>query len=277
MKSRDKFIHIKPADNFLKLDINELIEYKDLFVAFAERDIKVRYKQTIFGIAWAVIQPLLSMIIFSIFFGNLAKIPSGVLPYPLFVLSGLVFWSFFTNSITHASDSMIANESIIKKVYFPKIILPISSIIVSSIDFSINLAILIIYALLNKFVPSTYSLLIFPLCFITTCITALGIGLFLSSFNVKYRDVRYILPFFIQILMFLTPVIYPLSIVAPNNRLIMALNPMTSVIELVRAVIAGGKTIEPSLIIVSFLSSVTCLLIGFWYFKRTEQFISDIA
>lgn len=276
-KTNDPEIVIKPQDTSLFLDFSEIWRYHELLYIMAWRDIKVRYKQTALGIAWAILQPIITMIIFTIFFGKLAKIPSGELPYSLFVLCGLVFWTFFSGALTHASSSMIDNEGIVKKIYFPKIILPISSIVTSSIDFVINFIILIIFALFLGFIPSLWVFLIVPSALILASVTIAGMGLFMSSFNVKYRDVRYILPFFIQILMFITPVIYPLSIVSPTNRYIMAINPMTSVIESVRLVFSGGSFIDPLLLLISFFSAGCIFLIGLIYFRRTERFFADIV
>lgn len=272
-----KEIIIKPKKNWQLIDFQELWSYRELFYIFAWRDIKVRYKQTILGIAWVIFQPLITMVIFTVFFGNIAKIPSGDLPYSLFVLIGLVFWTFFSGSLSHASDSMVTNESIIKKVYFPKIILPLSSVITSFVDFLINITFLLIYAIILGFYPHLLIFIIVPMGILLTVITATGIGLFLSSFNVKYRDVRYILPFFIQILLFVTPVIYPLSIVSEQNRIIMALNPMTSVIEGIRFIFSANYMFKPELFLLSFISSVIMLMIGLWYFHKTEQFFADIV
>ena len=276
-KTNDPEIIIKPQDTNLFLDFSEIWRYHELLYILAWRDIKVRYKQTALGVAWAILQPIITMIIFTIFFGKLAKIPSGELPYSLFVLCGLVFWTFFSGALTHASNSMIDNESVVKKVYFPKFILPISSIVTSSIDFVINFIILLIFAVFLGFIPSLWIFLVVPFALVLASITIAGIGLFLSSFNVKYRDVRYILPFFTQILMFLTPVIYPLSIVSPINRYIMAINPMTSVIESVRLVFSGGSFIDPLLLLISAISTGFIFFIGLIYFRRTERFFADIV
>lgn len=274
---KDYEIVIKPKKSLLLIDLIEMWRYRDLLFIFAWRDIKVRYKQTMLGVGWAILQPIVTMVVFTIFFGNLAKIPSGKMPYSLFVLCGLVFWSFFSNALSHASNSMVDNESIVKKVYFPKLILPLSAIVTSSIDLAINFLILMIFATVLGFVPSLWILIVVPLALILASITIAGMSLFLASFNVKYRDVRYILPFFIQILMFLTPVIYSLNIVAPRNRFLMALNPMTSVVESVRWVFSGGNFIDPRLIVISVLSSLIIFVFGLWYFRRTEDFFADIV
>lgn len=272
-----KKIIIRAQSPWKLIDIEEIWLYRELLYIFVWRNIKIRYKQTILGILWVIFQPLVTMLIFTVFFGSLTKIPSGDLPYSLFVLCGLVFWTLFSTSLSHASETMVANESIIKKVYFPKIILPLSSVITGMIDFIINLFLLLIYAVILGFIPRLVGLIIFPIAIILTSVTTLGLGLILSSLNVKYRDVRYILPFFIQIIMFITPVIYPLSIVGERNRLIMALNPMTSVIESTRFVFSKNYMIRPELLIISVISSLAILLMGLWYFRKTEQFFADIV
>lgn len=270
-------IIIKPKKDWQIIDLKELWKYRELFYIFSWRDIKVRYKQTILGILWVVFQPLVTMIIFTFFFGKMAKIPSGELPYSLFVLCGLVFWTFFSGSLSHAADSLVANEGIIKKVYFPKVLLPLSSIITGFADFFINLILLLIFAIFLGITVRPIGLIIFPLAIFLTSITSMGLGLILSSFNVKYRDVRYILPFFIQILLFVTPIIYPLSIVSSTNRIIMALNPMTSVVEAVRFVFSPTYMLKGELILASFISSVFIFIFGLWYFRKTEDFFADIV
>lgn len=268
---------IKPnsKDNFF--DFSELLRFKDLFYVLSWRDIKVRYKQTVLGIAWAVLQPLAQMVIFTVFFGNLAKIPSGNLPYAFFVFCGLVFWTFFSSALNNASNSMIDNDQMIKKVYFPKMILPLSSIVTSSIDFGVNFFLLIIFAFILKLGFHPILLIVMPLGILLTIVTAGGAGFLLSSFNVKYRDVRYILPFFVQLMMFLTPVIYPLNILSPRNRWLMALNPMSTVIESVRLAFSNGEFLNVGYIGISLASSIFIFILGYIYFKRTERFFADIV
>lgn len=270
-------IIIRPKKIWSLTDIKEVWQYRDLFYIFAWRDIKVRYKQTTLGVLWVIFQPLITMLIFTVFFGNLAKIPSGKLPYPLFVLIGLIFWNYFSAVLTHASSSMIENENIIKKVYFPKIILPLSSLVTSLVDLGINLVMLSVFGLILGFIPSVLILIAIPFGIVITAMTAGGLGLFLASVNVKYRDVRYILPFFIQILLFLTPVIYSVDNLSVRNKYIMAANPISSVIESIRRIYAGGELIHPSILFISFISAAVILIGGWWYFRKTEQFFADIV
>lgn len=269
--------HIKPRTNLLNLDIQELIDFRELFYIFAWRDLKVRYKQTAIGIIWVIFQPLVTMIIFSLFFGRLANISSGDLPYPLFVLTGLVFWNFFANSLTYASTSLIENENIIKKVYFPRLILPLAAVVTTSVDLIINLIILISYALLLGFIPSWQLLIVIPLGVTIIAVSASGLGLLLSSINVKYRDVRYVLPFFIQMLLFLSPVIYSTTLVSPENRYFMVLNPTTWVIESVRALFISSEPIFTPALFLSIVVSLVIFSFGLAYFRLTERFFADIV
>ncbi len=268
-------IIIKPKSKLQIIDIAEILRYRELFYIFSWRDIKVRYKQTFFGIAWAVFQPLINMFVFTFFFGKLAKIPSNNIPYPLFVLIGLVFWTFFSGALTKASTSLIENENLLKKVYFPRVILPASSVITSLVDFVITLVLLFVVIIMYGQFISPGFLIFLLVGTIITFFSALGLGLLFSAINVKYRDVRYILPFFIQILMFLSPVIYPLSSVSYSLKYIFALNPLTGVIESTRAII-GNMPIQYDILLISLCSSIVLFLIGLFYFRLTEKFFADI-
>lgn len=269
-------IKIKPIKTNVFLNLNELWRYRELFYIFAWRDIKVRYKQTILGIAWALLQPISSMFIFTVFFGKIAKISSDGLPYSLFVLTGLIFWGFFSNTLTHASNSLIENEGIIKKVYFPRLILPLSTIITGLVDFGISFILLLLVAFYFGYIPSLWTFVIIPLGIIIASLGTAGLGLFLAALNVRYRDVRYILPFFIQLLIFLTPVIYPLSIVGRLNRLAIAINPIAGVIESARKVISGSIIIDYQILSISLVSSILLFITGLIYFRSTEKFFADI-
>lgn len=277
MNMNEQTIIIKPKSKFSLLDISEMWEYRELFFVFAWRDIKVRYKQTMLGAAWAVFQPLSSMFIFTIFFGNFAKIPSGELPYSLFVLIGLIFWNYFSGILSRASNSLIENEGIVKKVYFPREILPLSALGANFVDFSVSFILLLVISFYLGFVPNTLALLVVPLGLVITTIGASGLGLLFSAFNVKYRDVRYVLPFFIQMMIFLTPVIYPTSIMRESLRYLINLNPAAGVIESIRIVFSGGSEINWLTLVVSGLSSILLFIVGLYYFKLTERFFADIV
>jgi lipopolysaccharide transport system permease protein len=215
--------------------------------------------------------------IFSFFFGKLANIPSDGIPYPVFAFVGIVFWNYFSISLTGSSNTLIENENIIKKVYFPRLILPMASAITPLIDLIIALLVLMVMMLYYGFVPTFYSLLLLPVLFIISFLASSGLGLFLASINLKYRDVRYALPFFIQILMYLTPVIYPSSIVGEKYQWILALNPMTGIIEAARASFFGVNPINFQLLLISVGISIALFLFGVFRFKRTERFFADLA
>ena len=269
-------IIIKPVKTNFYLNLKELWEYRELFYIFAWRDIKVRYKQTFLGIAWVLFQPLISMVVFTVFFGNFAKIPSGNLPYPLFVLCGLVFWTFFSNTLSNASGSLTNNENIIKKVYFPKVILPLSAIVTGSVDLFISLILLLVVGFYFKFIPPSSILIIIFIGYLISFLTASGLGLFFSAINVKYRDVRYIIPFFIQLLLFLTPVIYPTSIIKSSGKFLFIFNPIAAVIESMRGIISGSTSIDFLTLGIATLISLIIFFAGLAFFNATEKFFADI-
>ncbi len=267
---------IRPQKKITFRDIQELWRYKELLYFFTWRDLKVRYKQTAIGAFWALFQPLITMVVFTVFFGNLAKIPSDSVPYPIFVYTGLLFWQFFSGALADTSSTLIANQSIITKVYFPRLILPISAVITKFIDFLVAAVILVGMMIYYQFIPNLIGLLIIPLLLLITFMIAIGSGLFLAAVNVKYRDVRYALPFFIQILLFITPVIYPASI-AGKYSWVLALNPMTGVIQAARAALLGTTPINWVLIGISCIVGFFALLAGTIYFKNVERYFADIV
>lgn len=271
-----KDIVIKPVSKFSLFNINKLWEYRELFYVFTWRDIKVRYKQTAIGVSWVLFQPLITTLIFTLLFSKVFTVSYTKLPYPLFILCGLVFWNFFSNSLSRASNSLLENQNIIKKVYFPKIILPISAIVTSFVDFLINLIFLLSLAFIFHVAPSILLLIIVPVAAIITAMTAGGLSFTFSALNVKYRDVRYVLPFLIQVLFFITPVIYPASILPSEHKFILALNPIAGVIETIRILIGGSNEIDIALLGVSFIVAFIYLLIGLYVFAATERFFADI-
>lgn len=266
---------IRPKKMFSWEDIREIWRYKELLYFFTWRDLKVRYKQTFIGVAWAIFQPFITMIVFSVFFGGLAKIPSDGVPYPIFVYVGLLFWQFFSSALADTSNALISNQAIITKVYFPRLILPISSVITKFIDFAVATLVLIGLMIYYGYMPHISGLLILPLLLLITFMASVGGGLFLAAINVKYRDVRYALPFFIQIMLFLTPVIYPASIAGKYSK-ILALNPMMGVIQNARAAILGSMPINWILISISFAATFVIMIFGVYIFKKTERYFADI-
>ncbi|HAE36347.1 TPA: phosphate ABC transporter permease [Candidatus Nomurabacteria bacterium] len=266
---------IKPKKLFSFSSLSEIWEYRELLFFFTWRDLKVRYKQTAIGALWAIFQPFITMVVFSVFFGELLKIPSDGVPYPIFVYTGLLFWQFFSSALSDTSNVLITNQAIITKVYFPRLILPLSSVMTKFIDFGIASVILVGMMIFYGYTPHLSGLFIIPLLLIITFMVSTGLGLFLASINVKYRDVRYALPFFIQILMFVTPVIYPASI-AGKYSWILALNPMMGVIQSARAALLGTTVLNWTLVSISLLATFILMLIGIYTFKKTERYFADI-
>ncbi len=267
---------IRPKKLFHLSDLKELWQYKELLYFFTWRDLKVRYKQTMIGIAWAIFQPLITMVVFTVFFGSLAKVPSDGIPYPIFVFTGLLFWQFFSTALSETSNCLIANQAIITKVYFPRLILPLSSVLTKLVDFFIAAIILAVMMIFYGFAPQPSSIIVIPLVLIISFMASVGFGLILASINVKYRDVRYALPFFIQMLLFITPVIYPASIAGKYSYLL-ALNPMTGAIQSARAALLGTAPINWELIGISFVACLVLLFVGIYIFKKVERYFADIV
>jgi lipopolysaccharide transport system permease protein len=266
---------IKPVKGFLNLNLKELWQFRELFFFLSWRDIQVRYKQTLIGIVWAILQPLLTMVVFSVIFGRIAGISSGKIPYPLFVYSGLIFWNYFSSSLGAASDSLVVNQMIIQKVYFPRIIIPLSSTLVFLLDFFFAFVIFTGLMFYYHFFPTLIGVLLIIPSIIITFLIFSGLGLIFSSINVKYRDVRYALPFFVQLLIFLTPVIYPISILG-RHKWLLYLNPMSGVIETMRAGLLGVGVINWPVYGFSALLAVILFIFGLLYFKKSESFFADI-
>ena len=253
----------------------ELLRYRELFYFLAWRDILVRYKQTVIGIAWSVIRPLLTMLVFTVVFGRLARLPNEGVPYPILVFSAMLPWQYFANAMQESSNSLIAESRLISKVYFPRLIVPASSVIVSAVDFLISLALLALLMLGYGFVPS-WTLLFMPFFFLLATLAALGAGFWLSALNVKYRDFRYIVPFLVQFGLYVSPVGFSSSVVPERWRLLYSLNPMVGVIDGFRWCVQGTVS---SLYLPGFLISVTISILAFssgvWFFRRTERFFAD--
>jgi lipopolysaccharide transport system permease protein len=266
---------ICPPRKWVPVDLHELWAYRELITSFTLRDIKLRYKQTGLGIAWAVLQPLLTMVIFTVFFGGLAKIPSDGVPYPLFVLAALLPWTLFAEGLTRSTTSMVTNANIMTKVYFPRLIMPLSSIISPLVDFAVSFIILIAMMVYYGYAP-TLNLIFLPLFLLLALATSFGVGLWLSALNVKYRDFQYTVPFMIQILMFASPVVYASSLVPESLRVWYGINPMTGVIEGFRWAILG--TGAPSAMVLVSVGMVLLILVsGMFYFRRMEQYYADIV
>ncbi|HVE80870.1 MAG TPA: ABC transporter permease [Candidatus Dormibacteraeota bacterium] len=266
---------IKPQKN-LSIDLKELWQYKELFYFFAWRDIKVRYKQTVIGAAWAIFQPFITMVIFTLFFNKVAGIGSESVPYAIFSYSGLLFWQFFSKALDQASNSLVNNQGVVTKIYFPRIIAPLASTLVALIDFFFASIIFVGLMAYFKIVPGGLGLILFLPMILVTFITASGAGLFLATLNVKYRDVRQALPFFIQTMLFLTPVIYPVSMVPERFQWVLYLNPMTGVITAIRHGLLHEGTLNWAYLAISIVSCLVIFIIGLLYFKSQERKFADI-
>ncbi len=271
---------IKPK-NKLTLGIDELIQYRELFYFFTWRDIKVKYKQTFLGFAWAIIQPLAMTLLLSVTLGKIIS-TAGMLPipYPLFALSGLLIWNIFSSGLSNAGNSMVSNANIIKKIYFPRLIIPVSAVLVSLFDFIMAFVIFIgmlFYYHNEVSINILQFLLLLPLSVLLTCISTFGLGSLLAALNIKYRDFRYVIPFFVQALLFVTPVIYPISLISNSSiKFIFAINPMYAPIELFRHSIIQ-QHLNFHLLIISLFSSILFFVIGLFYFRKTEFYFADLA
>ena len=260
----------------ISLDLRELWAFRELLYIFTWRDLKVRYKQTILGVGWVLFQPMVTTAIFSIFFGKLAKLPSEAMPYPLFVLVGLTIWTFFSSALSTGGISLVSYESMLKKVYFPRIIIPLSATLTAFVDFGITLLFLAGFIVYYRFTPSVESLWLFPLLLVILLMVLIGLSVFTAALNVKYRDIRFILPFFIQIGLFISPVIYPIGIIYDYRKWFLYLNPLSAVIESTRSLISGSAMNWP-LIITGLATSSLILILGLVYFSQTESYFADIA
>lgn len=267
---------IEPTKGWVSLKLGELWAYRELLFYFVWRDIKVRYKQTVLGASWAVIQPVFTMVIFSLFFGRLAQVPSDGLPYPIFSFTALVPWTFFANALTLASNSLVTNANMLKKIYFPRPAIPIATVLAGLVDFALAFIVLLGMMAFYRIAP-TINVLWLPFFLLLAVCTAMGGGFWLSALNVQFRDVRYAVPFIIQAWLFATPIAYPSSIVPEAWQPIYALNPMVGVVEGFRWALLGTDTAPGLMIIVSSLVSVLLLVSGFFYFRRMERSFADVV
>ncbi|MEW6602480.1 MAG: ABC transporter permease [Nitrospirota bacterium] len=280
MDSKTEFT-IAPPKRWLSINWKELWRYRDLFLVLAWRDISVRYKQTALGVLWAVLQPFVTMVIFTFIFNRMANIQSGDnTPYPIFLYVGLLLWQYFSSTLTNASNSMVANANLIQKIYFPRLIIPATAATTGLVDIGISSMILAFMMVYYKVIPTLSGLLILPLLLTSTVMSAMGAGLLLAAINVKYRDVRYALPFFIQIMMYVTPVIYPVKMLDNYpviKGLMLWLNPITGVITNARAAILGQGSIDWEIMGISLFVSSLFFIAGLYYFRSTEKYFADIA
>jgi len=269
-------LRLEPSRGFLRINLRAVWEYRELLYFLVWRDIKVRYKQTALGAAWAILQPVMTMVVFSVFFGRLAKMPSDGIPYPVFAYAALLPWQLFAYALSESGNSLISNQGLITKVYFPRLVIPISAVLAGLVDFGIAFAVLLVLMLYYGIMP-TAAILLLPLFIVFALATALAVGLWLSALNVKYRDVRYTIPFLTQIWMFATPVAYPSSLVPEPWRALLGLNPMAGVVEGFRWALLGKATPPGPILIVSVVAVIAMLVGGLLYFRKTESTFADIV
>ncbi len=267
---------IRPSKGWVSLKLGELWRFRELLYFLVWRDIKVRYKQTVIGAAWAIIQPFTTMVIFSIFFGQLAGIPSDGVPYPIFSYAALVPWTFFATGLANASNSLVGSANLIKKIYFPRLVIPLSAVLSNVVDFCLAFGVLMLMMLAYGILP-TVNVIFLPLFLLLAFSTALGAGLWLSAMNVQFRDVRYVVPFLTQAWLFITPIAYPSSLIQNETlRALYGLNPMAGVVEGFRWALLGTQRAFDATILVSALVSVLLLVSGAFYFRRMERTFADV-
>jgi lipopolysaccharide transport system permease protein len=272
--SSEHVLVIQPRRSWSALEFRELFEARELFFVLAGRDISVRYKQTALGAAWAILQPLMTMLIFTVLFGKIAKLPSDGVPYPIFVYAGLLPWTFFANAVTSSSNSLVGSANLISKVYFPRMVIPAAAVGAGLVDFAVASAILLVMMLYYGIWPSLSIVMLVPLVVLLS-ITSLAAGLWLSALNVKYRDVRYAVPFLIQIGMYLTPIVYPISVIPVKYRWLLALNPVSGTIQGFRSALLH-LPFDWSALLLSAVISAGFLVFAAYSFKSMEREFADV-
>jgi lipopolysaccharide transport system permease protein len=269
-------LRIRPSKGWVSLKLGELWQYRELVYFLIWRDIKVRYKQTALGATWAIIQPVMTMVVFSLFFGKLGKIPSDGVPYPIFAYAALVPWTFFANGLAQSSNSLVGSSNLITKVYFPRLAIPMGTVLSGLLDFMLAFIVLLVMMLFYGIAP-TLNILWLPLFLLLAVVTSLGVGLWLSALNVEYRDVRYVVPFLTQFWMLATPIAYPSSLLHEPWRTIYALNPMVGVVEGFRWALLGARMAPGPVIAASSFAAVVLLVSGALYFRRMEKTFADVV
>lgn len=275
-KTDEMVVRIQPSKGWIALDLKELWEYRELLYFLVWRDMKVRYKQTVLGASWAIIQPFFTMVVFSLFFGKLAKVPSDGIPYPIFSYAALVPWAFFANGLNQASNSLVGGSNLIKKVYFPRLAMPIASVLGGVIDFGLAFLMLVGMMFYYSMIP-TINVLWLPFFLVLAFTTSLGASLWLSATYVQFRDVRHIVPFLTQIWLFATPIAYPSSLLSEPWRSLYGINPMAGVVEGFRWALLGIGMAPGPIVIVSSCASMILLFSGAFYFRRMEKTFADVV
>jgi lipopolysaccharide transport system permease protein len=256
--------------------LQDLIEYRELLYFLIWRDIKVRYKQTALGAAWAIIQPVMTMVLFSLFFGRLAKMPSDGVPYPIFSFAALVPWTFFSLGLSQSSNSLVGSQNLIKKVYFPRLIIPTATVLAAVVDFALSFIVLLAMMLFYGIIPSV-NVLWLPAFILLALVTSLGVGLWLSALNVEFRDVRFMVPFLTQFWMFATPIAYPSSLLKEPWHTLYGINPMVGVVEGFRWALLGTNSAPGPMVVVSSFAALLMLISGAFYFRRMERTFADLV
>ena len=267
---------IEPSRGWVSLRLRALWRSRELLYFLIWRDVKVRYKQTLLGAAWAILQPLLTMVVFSIFFGKLARMPSDGVPYPLFAYVALVPWTFFANGLTLSSNSLVANQTLLRKVFFPRLVIPVSAVASGLLDFAIAFVVLLGLAAKYGVTPTAHMVWI-PLLVLLALVTALGVGLWFAALNVLYRDIQYVVPFLVQVWLYATPIVYPSSLVPERWRTLYAINPMVGVVEGFRWALLGTGTAPGPMMLVSTTAALATLIGGLFFFRRMEKSFSDMV
>jgi lipopolysaccharide transport system permease protein len=271
--------YIRPSRGWRALDLRELWQYRELLYFLIWRDVKVRYKQTALGASWAIIQPFFTMVVFSLFFGRLAGVPSDGVPYPIFSFAALVPWTFFANGLTNSANSLVGSQNLLKKVYFPRLAIPTATVLAGAVDFALAFLVLLGMMFFYDMVPTANVLWLVPLL-VLALITSLGVGLWFSALNVQYRDVRYVVPFLVQVWLFATPIAYGASLLdefGTHWQMLYALNPMVGVVEGFRWALLGTDTAPGPMIAVSTLAAILILVGGAFYFRRLEKSFADVV
>jgi lipopolysaccharide transport system permease protein len=271
---------IKPSRGLPSLDLGTLWEYRELLYFLVWRDVKVRYKQTALGVLWVVLQPLASMGVFTLLFGVLRNAPSGEEPYPVFALAGLLPWSYFATALTRASNSVVNSAHLVSKIYFPRLVIPLSAALAGLVDLAVGMLVFVVLMVVYHIAP-TVALLLLPVLLLLAMATALGFGLWLSALNVRYRDVGYLAPFVVQLWMYLTPVVYASTLIPERWRFLLSLNPMTAVVEGFRRALLGpgvsDVSLSPGLVAISVAVALAVLVSGLVFFRTTERSFADVV
>ncbi len=275
-RNEPRKIIVKPSSGWAALNLRDLWIYRELVYFMTWRNLKVRYKQSVLGVGWAILQPFLTMVVFSIFFGNLAGVPSDGVPYPIFSYTALIPWTLFSKALQDASHSLVQNSHMITKIYFPRMILPLAAVLAGVLDFLIAFVVLLGMMVFYHVTP-TANIWTIPLFLLLTLVTAIGVGLWLSALNVLYRDIGYVLPFLTQFWMYISPIAYPTSMVPEKWRLVYALNPMTGVVEGFRWALLGTGQAPGMVTLVSSLTALVIFVTGMFYFRRMERLFADMV